>query len=406
MAFVNTSFAFVQHSLQLDNAYLAYPHANGFADLGISIVVGVRSGKIWSLRKVNLDTGRETFLCEYPESRLMDQALWFDVSLESNCLYYAVDGILFEIDLSRPREPRQIWQIRGRETTPGLCSVTHAGDKLAFIETQSGVQSLLILDLRKNCVQTKIALPAPTVSQNSPIFNPVAWNHVQFSPFDSNWIGFCNNALSHRIPDRIWAWHTSLAPNGKCLLDHRLGGTTEKIYTGHERWSHHDLSIVTCAFMTSPDRESAGLWEVFPDGKPPRQILRHGRIFHCDISRDGEFLVADTFGPHNGPPIECETWEEDISDILLVDRESGEYELIARSHVGPRRSTPPHFPYHPHHAHPVFHPEGDFVFYNDYDHWAGRCQVRAVQVNRRNSSTKAVVTKAVVSREINDEVFA
>lgn len=375
----------ISEAMEVRGAFLAYPHANGFADNGDSIVVGSCRDGVWSLRKVDLQTGSETTLCEHVQSELSDEALWFDVSLGSNKMYYGVGRRFYEIDLSDPGEARLIWAPSWDQPMLGLCCVNERGDRVAFIDRNDDGHLLVIIDPRTPNITRNVRLPASTVSKNSQISNPIAWNHHHFSPFNSDWIGFCNNAFSHRIPDRLWGWHPELAPHGKCFLDHRLGAQDCQIYTSHERWCYHDLSAITCALMTSPSPRFAGLWEVFMDEREPTQIFEHGRVCHCDVSRNGEFVVADTFGPHDGGRIDREIWENNISDVLLVQRQTGDFKPIARSHIGPRRANSPHFPAHPHHVHPIFHPNGDRVFYNDFDYTEGIGVVRAVEISGTNA---------------------
>lgn len=366
--------------MEISNAYLAYPHANGFADGGESIVVGNNGGKLWSLRKISLSSGAEELLCEISAADLPEEALWFDISLDANLLVFAARAGFYLIDLNSPGEPRHIWEPQTAKPMLATASISETGDRIVFLDYSGGCHELVIVGTGDGDEWKRIPLPPSPVPVESPIFNPLAWNHQQISPFDPNWVGFCNNALTHRIPDRLWGWHPHNAPEGRCFLDHRLGSTECRMFTGHERWCFHDLSAVTCAYMTSPDKQLSGLWEVFMDGRPPKQILHHGRIFHCNISRDGQWVVADTFGPHDGSAIDCETWEEDVSDILLVDRETGETASVARAHIGPRRPNPPHFPIHPHHCHPNFHPDGQSIFFNDFDHRTLTPFVRAVAV--------------------------
>jgi hypothetical protein len=363
--------------VEIPNAYLAYPHANGFADGGMSIVVGSHRDDLWSLRKISLSSGAEELLCEIPAADLPEEVLWFDISLEANLLVFAARGGFYLIDLNSPGEPRRLWEPKTAKPMLATASISEKGDRIVFLDHRDCQHELVIFGTREGCELKRIQMPSAPVPVESPIYNPLAWNHPQISPFNPEWVGFCNNALTHRIPDRLWGWHPLHAPEGRCFLDHRLGGADCRIFTGHERWCFHDLSAVTCAYMTSPDPHLSGLWEVFMDRRPPKQILRHGRIFHCNISRDGAWLVADTFGPQDGPSIDRETWEDDISDILIVNRKTQEFRPLARAHIGLRRPNPPHFPAHPQHGHPTFHPDGRRVFFNDFDRRHQICVVRA-----------------------------
>ena len=257
-------------------------------------------------------------------------------------------------------------------------SITRAGDRCLQVRQRGGRFDLLEVGLDSGEVRELADLgPPPPEHRNDHLW----WNHVHYCPFDEAWIGYCNNCVHNRIPDRVYALHAEHAPAGRLVLDHRLGTPSPRLYTGHERWAFHDAAAAVVAYSNSPDAERAGLWMVYPDARPPRQVLRHTRACHCDISRDGRWAVVDTFGPHDLPPESSWSFEDRTSDILLVDLEAGSFDVLARTRFGP---LPPaggsRVPAHPYHPHPAFGPGGEWVVFNDYDDAAGRGVVRACRV--------------------------
>jgi Tol biopolymer transport system component len=153
--------------------------------------------------------------------------------------------------------------------------------------------------------------------------------------------------------DRVWGWHPQYAPDGACFFNQMPNDSERPLYAGHERWSFHDRSVLAIAYGDSPGRPR-GVYESFVDGRPQRLISEGDRDMHLDVSRDGRWVVVDTSGAHDLPG---KGWEnaDCISDILFIDRQSGERRFAARSSITK----------HPSHPHPVFSPDGSRVYFNE-----------------------------------------
>ena len=65
--------------------------------------------------------------------------------------------------------------------------------------------------------------------------------------------------------------------------------------------------------------------------------------WHAGVSADGKYLTADTTG------------ESGVSDVILIDRKSGEEMLIEKA---PSRKS------HPNHPHPSISPDNSVLIYN------------------------------------------
>jgi hypothetical protein len=192
-------------------------------------------------------------------------------------------------------------------------------------------------------------------------------NHYHYCPHDEAWIGFCCEGETTTVPQRVWGYHAELAPAGKPLLDQHWETPGERMCVGHERWCFHDRSVVAVAYGQSAPG-FGGIYEAFVDGRPSRQIGVSGRDWHVNVSRDGRWAVVDTTGPHDAPG---RSWESaaQVSDVLVMDMTTGARQFVARS----RQYR------HPSHPHPIFSPDGQWIFYNEADEALSRNRVMRVR---------------------------
>jgi hypothetical protein len=338
------------------NRYLAYPHCNGFADGGAGLILGQIEEKSVSLWKYNLASGREVQLGLFPIAKEPPNKLfWFDVAFNVNQMIAVVDQSIWLFDLARPGTSREVYRAPRPHRLNSIPSITADGRQAVIgLHDDAGLHRALHLDLKTGAER---------------VLFEHTWlaNHFHFSPFDSNWIGYCHEGPALDISDRVWGWHPEHAPRGRCLFQQTSDRPPQKLCLGHERWSFHAVSVIVPAFGVSPTGP-CGLYELFTDGRPARLISPGERDWHCDVSRDGRWAVVDTTGPHDAPG---RGWENasDISDILLVDMETGRREFVARSHQ---------HRFHPRHPHPTFSPDAATLFYNEAESDGSNNRIMAI----------------------------
>jgi hypothetical protein len=329
------------------NRYISYPHTTGFADGGSSIILGQIEEATVSLWKRNLVSAEEVCLATFPVTKPPpNKLIWFDVAYKVNKLAAIVDHSVWLFDLNTLQPPREVYRAdasRGRLNP--LPSISADGTQMVL-----GIHQ----DTEGKSLHSAVHLDMETGATRLLFEHNWFANHFHFSPADSRWIGFCHEGHAGLITDRVWAWNSEQAPQGRCLYNQALHSPGHTFCLGHERCSFHKLSIVVPAYGESTSGPR-GLYELFPEGAPARLISQGDRDWHCDVSRDGRWAVVDTTGPHDVPGL---GWENalDISDILLIDMQSG-----ARTFLGRSRQHR----FHPRHPHPAFSPDGSAIFYNE-----------------------------------------
>lgn len=339
--------------------YHAYPHANGFADGGASVVLGQVEGGQVSLWRRSLDSEAEEQLARFeaPVDASMPTAahLFFDVAEQANVLVVVAEGAVWSIDLGRPGKPRELYRAADGETINSLPNIAADGRRVLLqITRPDGVYAAIAIEVATGRVET--------------IVTRDWWlSHVHFSPFDPAWIAFCHEGDTLTIPDRMWAWHARAAPDGVPIADQRWDDPARRLSLGHERACFHAASELVIAYGVSVGGPR-GLYEVpFEPGRPMRLVSEGDRDWHCNVSRDGRWALVDTTGPHDAPG---RGWDDagDVSDVLLVDMQTGRRRLLARSH----QTT------HPWHPHPAFSPDASRVLYNESRGTRADCTGRVV----------------------------
>lgn len=321
--------------------YHAYPHCNGFADGGKSIVLGAfdQGFENVSLWKMGLDGQGQRRICIFPvyadPAHPSTAQLWFDVALETNTAAVVAGDEVWLYDLTAMDAGRMIYRAVAGETLNPLPSMRGDGSRLLIASTQGQMRGVSEVDLQSAEVRRVFEVP---------------WyaNHFHYSPHSPRWIAFCHEGDARIIRDRMWASHAEHAPGGECIF--RQG---KSLMVGHERACFHRASIATIAFGAAG--LPTGLYEAELDGSHTRLVSGGSRDWHCDVSRDGEWAVLDTTGPYDRDGY---GWEnaEDCSDIVLVDMATGKREPLARSHQA----------VHPWHPHPVFSPDGKRIVFGEF----------------------------------------
>lgn len=341
-----------------DNNYLTYPHANGFTANGRHLVTGRIEARGHSLWRHDLFTGDEVRIGCLPADFSGDP-LWFDVARDTGRLVAVANNEVWLFDATGLLEPVLVY----RENNDGgvlhsLSSISADGTRLIIGRRIGDRHEALELTPGSGAVRVLFSMP---------------WfaNHFHLSPYDETWIGFSHEGAADLVTDRVWAWHERLAPAGLCLLDQRPQG----LWLGHERWSFHTTSAFAVCYGGSPGGPR-GIYELFPDGRPPRLISEGDRDWHVNISQNGRWAVVDTTGPHDQPG---RGWANagDASDIMLIEISTGHRTPIARS----RRAAK-----HPFHPHPTFSPDGERIFYNEAGPDGVSCKIQWVP-NPTNPNT-------------------
>ncbi|HLL87918.1 MAG TPA: hypothetical protein VK324_01310 [Tepidisphaeraceae bacterium] len=347
--------------LLCESAYITYPHCNGF--FGRDVVVGSFAGDVGRLVAKSLDAaggaGRELAAFEAAKP------VWFDVAPSPAVAVAVAGGTVWLADLRGGRVPRALYRAQGGQRLSDLACITADGRRVVF--TARDADS----DHSRGVVVDTISGEATVVVEHD-------WhaNHFHFCPHDEAWVGYCHEGATE-VPDRLWAWHATHAPRGRCLFDQRANAAdpSRPLYVGHERFGFARTSTYVVAYGVSPGGPR-GLWEVFPDpGRPPRLVSGGDGDWHCDVSRDGRLAVVDTAGPHDLPgvgPVDGSAG----SDIILIDTATG-----ARRHLGRAKVLS-----HPYHPHPVFTPDGSAVLFNSAttgDHGRVRSAVHVVTLHER-----------------------
>lgn len=330
------------------NHYLAYPHSNGFSDAGHNMVVGQRGGDTFSLWLISLSEGIRTKLGEWPQRLCGEQMLWFDVASAANVLMTIVDNAIWKIDLNDPSHDAEIVYREASGELQALPSITADGAKGLVGRRLGDRYQAVEIDFVNGSV--------PKVLFQSEWFA----NHFHFSPYDENWLGISHEGPADEVGDRLWGWHQHVAPEGRCFFDNASAG----LCVGHERWSFHETSAFAVAYGIS-SQGPRGIYKVLPEASRSSLVSEGERDWHVNVSQDGRWLVVDTTGPHDASG---RGWENagQVSDVVVIDVESGQRRFIARSCFAKE------FHLHPH---PVFSPDGSAVFFNEASAEGRACRI-------------------------------
>jgi len=344
-----------------DNFYLTYPHANSFIDRGKAIVIGrVEKGSFEMVRHNFADGSRET-LCSIPappdltappynlggsNESWAARSIFWDATLDAESSFIVIgerEGI-FGFDLQMGNEPSLLFRPDPGTLLSPLPMLRSDGKRVLINITSQDRKKSSVVELERS---TGRVIPVLDVSW---------WvSHSHYCPCDEEWIGYCHEGATEQVPDRVWGLHNSKLPKGGVLFDQSWNDPEKQLFVGHERWCFHAPTVLAVAYGVSPGRPR-GIYEIYTDGQPARLVSEGDRDWHVGVSHDGRWAVVDTTGPHEAPGIGWENAEL-LSDIILLDMQTGDRQFLARTrHIR-----------HPSHPHPVFSPDGQFIYYNDVD---------------------------------------
>lgn len=335
--------------------YLSYPTNNGFYNRGKSAVLGKMNGTSVSLTSRTFDTGEEFEIIDVPFQGDIEKVgfVLFDVAPDSNTLIYRAQKKIWAVDLTKPEHVTCVFSPPDGMRIEGLQSLSRDGNDLYIVlrSTSENVWTAVHVNLKSGISRS--------------LFSRRNWciGHIQVSPFDTSWVGFCHdNQLD--IPDRVCGWHESEAPNGVCLFEQNPSSKKDLTYFCHERWCADRLGVIVVAYGTSP-KGIPGLYEMYIDDSEPQRICAYDHFWHCNVAPNGRWAVADTM-----PSIEDGICD---SDIVLIEIETGKMEklLTVRSNMASQLT----------HSHPRFTPDSSHVLFQDaYDSETFRSRIGKIKV--------------------------
>ncbi len=328
--------------LLCQSAYLPYPHANPFTKDGrVLMVQQDQDGRRIVAKGLAAHDGDVKTIVQVNPVHDSDKHLIFDIAYQASRLMLNYNQAVYLIDPGQydARLPSPIYRPDAGAVLYGIPSIRSDGTTALILEHQGDVSTLNEINVDTGKVR---------------VLMKKSWlvGHAHYVPGDENWVGVCHEGPTEKIPDRVWAWHERLAPEGRCVFDQKSDDPKYFLNVGHERWGFLGASGLAVAYGCSP-AGPRGLWQVFADGRAAKQIFSNDRCWHCDISRDGRYALADTTGTWNLPG---HGWENDDKNrsILLIDVATGRH-VVLGSAGGDT---------HPYHPHPIFSPDGQNVFFN------------------------------------------
>jgi len=118
----------------------------------------------------------------------------------------------------------------------------------------------------------------------------------------------------------------------------------------------HKAATLFVAYASS-SATPRGLWEVTFD-RQAKPLSIFNRYWHCNISRDGRWAVADTQGPADATgPIDPKWMQnQGLCDVVAVNLKTGARQILHHAHANLE---------HPYHPHPHISPDGRWVIFND-----------------------------------------
>lgn len=335
--------------------FITYPHHNGFFNGGANLVIRyqlVSAPYPEYLHIVNFQTGA---LTQIPPRAANTPVLggYFDVHYNT--------GLLVCVESAVPAQgiPARIWTFNAAqfllngtgtwqqvyeapantEIADHMAGIHPDGTKIAFSVMYQAIAGSPVPGDR-HCKITEVTLS--TGQAEVLVERDKLLNHVHYHPEFPTWLMFSREGDINLHTERVWAHHRTFLPNGGNIVPQVLtDGTVLRL--AHERACHHQDSLVVVNYA-SP----RGLYRGFLDSRQPVRIAS-GRFEHCDISRDGRFIVVDT-ADQAMPGMSIE----------LIDTQNGN--AITSIVTGIVRGDN-----HPRHNHPVISPDGNYVLFNDPD---------------------------------------
>jgi hypothetical protein len=330
----------------LDNCYFTYPHMNGCLSDNVSIIItSIQRADTIVIYCWNFLTNQVREVC-----RTHRRNMYSDLAESSNELLFIRDRRdIVSVDVDRGQTIKSIYtpDVDHGSLLEGVVSTTQDGQRVSYAverfasPADNHVVGAKIFEFDRK--QEKVEL------LSNLDFNA---DHQHYCPADPRWIGFSHEGDIRKSLDRVWAIErTSEGPRAQRMWN-EAGSKEGVLFAGHERWAFHTAGALVVAFGFSPGN-ARGLYFVDARTQAASLISESQTDWHCNISRRGRWAVVDTL------QLKGSEFEEDgrrISDVILVDMQTGQRTFLARSHAGD----------HPFHPHPHFTPDARHVVFNDF----------------------------------------
>ncbi|MFC7624368.1 hypothetical protein [Microlunatus sp. GCM10028923] len=340
-------------------SYLNYPHNNGFFRGGSHVLIRKQafpSDLPAYLTIHNLKTGTFQTLPERKPGRPMLGG-YFDVNYRTGLLVIpesaaqaALDGTtvrVWAINLNAvvehgTAEWREVFRLPPNTTVADTMVGIHPdGTKIAFSIMSNDLVPGGELPGDRHCRIVEVDLG--TGAERTLVEHDLLSNHVHYSPANPEWVMFTREGDVNLHTQRIWGYHPVHAPHG-ANIGNQLLPNGSYLRVGHERACFDEEATVACNYAAP-----RSLYKFYFDQRPPVELAR-GWFEHCDVSRDGRFVVSDTGGPaYPGQ-----------TSLTVVDLGLGNTATTVLTDLTRGLN-------HPRHIHPVFSPDGRYVFFNDPD---------------------------------------
>lgn len=344
-----------------DFEYLTYPHSNGWVDGGSGLILARRGPTMTSFVRHEIESGKATVLAEVSHEKNDARCVYFDVA--DNVLACLSELTLYTLDLTNAgAKPHAVFTFPADSKYCELCSLHPAG-------THVLVHALI--EGRHRCWEFSLHDGTHKELWSSDWYA----NHFHYVPHNPSLIGFSHEGPAHEIADRAWVFTAGSPETARCVFDLSHLPVEKRLNIGHELWAHHADTGLAVAYVGSKGRPR-GLYEIYADGRPARLVSEGDRDWHSNISRDGTMAVTDTSAPIDRPEIEFSPADAG-SDIVLIDMATGARRVIAHT-----LSTP----HHPAHPHPVFSPDGEWVYFNQSEPGNQRYRVCRVKTGRSHAA--------------------
>jgi len=278
-----------------NDTYATYPHANGFLSDG-RIVIAQRGDKSVRYSAVSLDKPDAM----HPLAEIAGARMYYAVSHGGLMVAPTLFGARV-VDLAKSGKSVLSWDdpeyTKNRSELSG--SLRYNQDVDIAMDGSRVLLSRTLYEDKKIVSSSVVQLDigsGRTLTIAEDIQDPstgevVPLDHAHFSPFDPNWICFCD--ARNRAVRRMWTWHPQHANPARPLVDQ--SSTTKPLLFTHERALFDRPSLLSIVYGSSPGAPR-GLYEVPLSGKPPRLVSESNLDLHCNAGPHSDWYVVSLQG--------------------------------------------------------------------------------------------------------------
>lgn len=173
--------------------------------------------------------------------------------------------------------------------------------------------------------------------------------HFMICPTNYKRAYFCHEGITQYVANRMWMYDDNekkMWSFAKQRLDEN--GNLGDQY-GHEMWAPDGKGMYVVKYPSSTIKPTGVMYVDVDTGKT-EAVATGYRYWHICVSRDGKYLIGDTFEPDLG--------DKSKTEVVVVDLSDGSESLIevAKTNM-----------HHPAHPHPQLSPMSDKAIYNTLD---------------------------------------